>query len=245
MAGTGQEVKGHGLTERNAQMQVIKRDYQGLSITLQDDGWFNATQVAESFSRRVDHWLKSQETNDYIAALCEMTNTPKKGYLKTKRGVGGGTWLHPKLAVHFARWLDPKFAVWCDVQIDNLIRGKDDWKKLRHEAASSYKVMSSILQMTRQDCGKDTAPHHFSNEARLVNFVLSGEFKGIDRDSLETEDLALLAYLEERNAVLIGRGFSYESRKQMLKSYAMDWRMSRTALALAKGQIPQGDIEHG
>lgn len=21
---------------------------------------------------------------------------------------GGGTWLHPKLAIHFARWLDPK-----------------------------------------------------------------------------------------------------------------------------------------
>ena len=36
---------------------------------------------------------------------------------------GGGTWLHPKLAIHFARWLDPKFAVWCDEQIEHIISG--------------------------------------------------------------------------------------------------------------------------
>lgn len=35
-----------------------------------------------------------------------------------------GTWLHPKLAIHFARWLDPKFAVWCDEQIEALLNGK-------------------------------------------------------------------------------------------------------------------------
>ena len=36
---------------------------------------------------------------------------------------GGGTWLHPKLAIHFARWLDPRFAVWCDEQIEQILSG--------------------------------------------------------------------------------------------------------------------------
>jgi hypothetical protein len=48
------------------------------------------------------------------------------GLVVTKRGSaanGGGTWLHPKLAVAFARWLSPEFAVWCDLQIDALIHG--------------------------------------------------------------------------------------------------------------------------
>ena len=40
----------------------------------------------------------------------------------------------------------------------------------------------------------------------------------------------LLAHLEERNAVLLGRGLPYEQRKPMLKQYAMDWRMARTPL---------------
>ena len=38
-------------------------------------------------------------------------------------GNNRGTWLHPKLAIHFARWLDPKFAVWCDEQIEHIISG--------------------------------------------------------------------------------------------------------------------------
>lgn len=48
------------------------------------------------------------------------------GLVRTKSGApefGGGTWLHPKLAVAFARWLDVRFAVWCDLRIDALLRG--------------------------------------------------------------------------------------------------------------------------
>ena len=33
---------------------------------------------------------------------------------------------------------------------------------------------------------------------------------------------------EERNAVLIGRGLSYDQRKPIIKQYAMDWRMERS-----------------
>lgn len=50
------------------------------------------------------------------------------GYIRTQRGPvenGGGTWMHPKLAVPFARWLDATFAVWCDGKIAQIIRGQD------------------------------------------------------------------------------------------------------------------------
>jgi len=49
------------------------------------------------------------------------------GLVRTKAGapdLGGGTWLHPKLAVVFARWLNIDFAVWCDLHIDALLRGE-------------------------------------------------------------------------------------------------------------------------
>ena len=210
-------------------MSIVTLDYQGHAIAYQDDGWFNATEAAAKFGRRVDVWLKSNETRDYIAALCEISNTTEKGYLKTKRGAGGGTWLHPKLAVRFAQWLDPRFAVWCDAQIDGLLRDKTDWRKLRHESAASFKVMTAMLAMTRAEAGKETVGYHFSNEARLVNSLLSGEFKGLDRDALSIADLKLLAHLEERNAILIARGFTYEARKGTLKAYAMDWRMTHIA----------------
>ena len=111
--------------------RIIKFDFQGQLHSFNAGGWFNATEAAKRFGKRLDHWLDNAETLDYIQALdatltgqeSQISNTRKSGYLKTQRGkFSGGTWLHPKLAVAFARWLDAKFGVWCDLQIDSIIR---------------------------------------------------------------------------------------------------------------------------
>src|SRR3546814_18047139 len=73
--------------------------------------------------RSVAVWLKTQETQEYIAALARALNSTKRCELiRTSRGRLGGTWLHPKLGVMFARWLDVNFAIWCDMQIDEIGR---------------------------------------------------------------------------------------------------------------------------
>lgn len=46
--------------------------------------------------------------------------------VEASRGSGGGSWAHPKLAVFFARWLDVRFAVWCDMQIDDILHGRSE-----------------------------------------------------------------------------------------------------------------------
>ncbi|TXH43714.1 MAG: KilA-N domain-containing protein [Desulfurellales bacterium] len=154
----------------------------------------------------------------------------KTGLVLTRAGApetGGGTWMHPDLAVAFARWLDIRFSIWCDQQIKALIKGTHthyDWERARSEAASSFKVMNAVLQLVRQDKGQPTVSQHFSNEARLVNWALTGEFQGLDRESLSGCDLALLARLEERNAVLIGCGMNYADRKPLLERFAVESR---------------------
>jgi KilA-N domain len=219
---------------------IITRPYNDFSVSFNDEGWINATDIAEQYGKRLDSWMKSPDTIEYIAALRtfigEQGITHESWVAETKlvKAVRGrGTWLHPKLAVAFARWIDPRFAVWCDMQMGTIIRGKDDWRKLRHANASVTKVANSILQQVREAQGKETESHHYSNEARLVNWALSGEFKGVDRDSLSEKELDLLAHLQERNAVLIGRGVAYDQRKPMLKQYSMDWRMG--ALEVSHG----------
>ena len=210
---------------------LVDLSYQGLTVSFNEDGWFNATAAAAHYGKRPVDWLALDSTQEYIATLCDLLKSEKSSLLKTKAGRhNGGTWFHPKLAVPFARWLDIRFAVWCDIQIDGLLKGQHphfDWKRLRHEASSSFKVMNDILMAVRADQGKETIVHHFTNEARLVNWALSGEFKGLDRDALPTHDLDLLAKLELKNATLIGRGVAYKDRKKILESTALESRLVR------------------
>ena len=216
-----------------AKNAIITRTYENHTICYNSDGWFNATEAAAKFGKKPAEWMRLPETVRYLEAMMEMAEVGKSHFVNTKRGGahgGGGTWLHPKLAVRFAQWIDVKFAIWCDEQIDSIIRGKDNWQTLRHATASTNKVVNAILQHTRADAGKQTEDYHYANEARLVNWALFGEFKKLERDSLSLQELDLLAHLEERNAVLLGRGLPYEQRKPMLKQYAMDWRMERTPI---------------
>ncbi|MEI6207337.1 MAG: KilA-N domain-containing protein [Desulfuromonadales bacterium] len=224
-------------------LQIVKSDFQGNEITFNNDGWFDATSAAAKFGKRPVDWLNLSSTKEYIDALLELDRSEeisllnrnqKNRFLKVQRGGKGktdSTWLHPKLAVAFARWLDIKFAVWCDKQIDSIIRGTLNQKRARHEASSSFKVMTSILQFVREEQGKVTACHHYSNEALLINWALSGKRQSIDRDALTFGELNLLAKLEEKNSVLIGRGVEYKTRKGIIEQYAIDLRSDRMLMA--------------
>ena len=206
-------------------VKLIKADFDGHVMQFNDAGWFNATTAADKFGKDAYEWTRLPSTAEYLSALeSKCGNIP---YLETKRGRNGGTWLHPKLAVAFARWLSADFAVWCDLQIDKIIHGEResvDWGMLRHASKSSNKVQNEILQMVRSEHGKETKHFHYANEARLVNFALTGKFEAIDRDSLSADELDMLASLENRNSVLIGRGVDRETRKEILVSMAGDSR---------------------
>lgn len=204
-------------------------------VAFSDAGWFNATEAAKRFGKKSIEWLRLPDTEKYIAALCKKAEVGKSHFVKTKKGGSDlsaqGTWLHPKLAVRFAQWLSVDFAIWCDEQIDSLLRGTHaiyDKRKARDEAASSYKVMSGVMQIKRQIEGKEVKPCHFMTEAKLVNWVHSGEFKALDRDSMTAEQLKLMAKLEEQNAVFLGMGMDYETRKLALYGFAELYRKNQS-----------------
>lgn len=104
---------------------LVTAEYQGVAYSFQDDGWFNATAAAKRYGKEAGEWLRLPTTIDYLRAVERKHG--KIPHFKTKRGrpdLGGGTWLNPKLAVMFARWLDVDFALWCDDQIEHLLRGE-------------------------------------------------------------------------------------------------------------------------
>jgi len=74
----------------------------------------------EEFNKIIELSSTSSLSQSKLLALVKKT-----GFVRTKAGspeTGGGTWLNPKLAVVFARWLDVRFAIWCDLQIDKILR---------------------------------------------------------------------------------------------------------------------------
>jgi len=235
--------------------ELVTATYHEIAVSFTEDAWFNATTVAERFGKRPNDWLSLDSTKEYITALASILNVPEKALLKTKRGGNnktntrnsgnGGTWFHPKLGIPFARWLDVTFGVWCDDQIYKILTGTHqhyDWKKLRHEATASYKVMNQILQMTRERLGKTCSAHHFSNEARLINWALTKQFGKLDREALSPGDLDLLAKLENLDSVLLGCNATYEYRKKELERFASEQRAPGAHLGNPKNL--QGE-DHG
>lgn len=102
---------------------IIKYDFEGQLYSFNLDGWFNATEAAKRYGKEPAQWLRLPDALQYLEGLERRYG--KIPYVKTSRARldrGGGTWLHPKLAVRFAQWLDIDFAIWCDEQIDAIIR---------------------------------------------------------------------------------------------------------------------------
>jgi hypothetical protein len=103
---------------------IIPFEYEGQPVKFDADGWLDATSISKRFSKRPNDWLELPSTGEYLDSLAKRLNTGLSGNLIRKiRGRNGGTWLHPKLAVAFARWLSADFSVWCDLQIDSLLHG--------------------------------------------------------------------------------------------------------------------------
>ena len=109
---------------------VIPFRYQGQPVRFNTTGWINATDVAKRFGKRPARWLELPSTASYMSALAKHLRGFDDGksdikLVETSKVRGqAGTWLHPKLAVAFARWLDDDFAVWCDLHIDALLHGE-------------------------------------------------------------------------------------------------------------------------
>ena len=209
---------------------LITLNYQNMIIHTSREAWFNATEIAAIFGKLPHEWLRLPETNRYLEALIKReaskqaeagkSRIGKLDFIKTYKGGNDlskqGTWLHPKLAVAFARWCDVDFAVWCDEQILELMTLDKTWQASRTESKIGFQVMQEILQAKRQADGKETKPHHYSNEALLCNAALTGQRQPIQRDTLSNQALKMLTKLESNNAVWIAQDMPYQERKARL-----------------------------
>lgn len=212
-------------------LQIVKREFNGSFIEQRNtDGYFNATLLLEIANRdsveqkRFKDFWENKGTKDFLEELAKDINSEFSAHLKTvvptdlyqtKRGRGGCTWMHPYLFVKFAMWLSPKFEVQVIKWVyDNLI-------DFRNQAGDYYKELcSSIMSRYTQYYQDKPSPLIFSNEAKFLNLLVVGEFKGVERNELNEKQLDLLNNLQKLDIDMIDRGFSKLDRHQKLRDYA-------------------------
>ncbi|EFB1461193.1 antA/AntB antirepressor family protein [Escherichia coli] len=115
-------------------------------------------------------------------------------------------------------------------------------QKIRHQlksrimAASYHSPMCAALALQRAAAGKPTYPHNYATEANMITrLVLDGMtarqwaaangLTGDPREHMSSEQLELIAYLEQSNTTLIDTGMDYHKRKTHLARLIPQWRM--------------------
>lgn len=113
-------------------IQFIPRDVNGVTVEQRNtDGFINGTAMCSAHSKEISNWLKTDDTWDLVVALAEDLGVKPNPSKKTdsyktrvssiypslvivKKGspeFGGGSWIHPDLAIDLASWCSKKFAI--------------------------------------------------------------------------------------------------------------------------------------
>jgi KilA-N domain len=97
---------------------TMTRSISGIEVSQRkDDGYVNATRLLKAHkvgtgeTKKMADWLATERAKVYIDHLALKVGIPTFDLVQTKRGAGGGTWIHPRLSVRFAMWLSEDFAL--------------------------------------------------------------------------------------------------------------------------------------
>lgn len=113
-----------------------------------------------------------------------------------------------------------------------------DRQRVRAEVARQHTAVIAVLVDTRQEQGKSTEAHHIANEGRLIGYAMTGEFMGVDRETLDADQLRLLHRVETLDIKLLVRGVEWHARKDQLRALVLD---AQAAAQVAAQALESGD----
>lgn len=118
------------------------------------------TKACQHFKKRAIDFSRLPGIQEYMDALADFLKVEKSHLLISKPGRGGGTLMHPKMAVKLASWLDVRFEVWMHLMIDNILQGN---------------IQTSVAVPTKEA----VAVHAVAEELKLENLALKAENKAL------------------------------------------------------------------
>ena len=96
---------------------LVSRSWNGTPISRRTtDGYVNATAMCKANGKRWKDYRESDRCQHYLDALESVAGISVHALVESRSGGvgGGGTWVHPQVAIDLARWISAPFAVWMD-----------------------------------------------------------------------------------------------------------------------------------
>jgi hypothetical protein len=94
---------------------LVTRAWNGTPIARRTtDGYINATAMCRANGKNWSAYRETDRCQEYIDALADSSEIRGMNLIESRGGNGGGTWIHPQIAVDLARWISAPFAVWMD-----------------------------------------------------------------------------------------------------------------------------------
>ena len=191
-----------------------------MQIQANSDAWFNATDMAAIYGKKVHDYLRLPVTTELIAALCDVHNAGKSRFIKSKRGKNGGTWLSQDLAVDFAAWLDVRFRIWMLKTITDLLANVTGWNQERERVKAIQGVFTDTMKALAESKGTPAKWYDYKNECCRINRALTGKWDKLERDGLSKPQLKIIREMVAYDIALLSQNKTTEEREQLLAAKA-------------------------
>jgi hypothetical protein len=189
--------------ERNFKDGVIRQNHK--------TGWFNATdliQVANRYRSQIGlekkliaDYLRTNSTKEFIKEILDRENITLA--YDSKKGKGGGTWVHPLILIDIAMWLSPEFKYdamkWLE---DRLIQNRDLSGESYKKLASYLKNRTDIIPIAKIGIVMPKIAKYIKEKLNVEDWNKASELSLKQRDLIHNNFIMLLEAGVETNKAL-------------------------------------------
>lgn len=202
------------------QLSLIQHEVNNSVIEQRaQDGYINATELCKAAGKKFNDYSRLEATVAYLAELSKQEGLPviagnpaikeKQPLIESRPGspaAGGGTWVHPQVAINLGQWLSAEFAVKVSRWVYDWMSGKGSQKQ---PGVMPYHIRRHMLNLNQVPAGYFSVlqemtfiligpldQHGYELPEKMVPDISMGKFLCRHlRDSLGVDTDALPVYL--------------------------------------------------
>jgi hypothetical protein len=175
----------------------------------ENDNYVNATKWCKQFGKGKEWWRFKDldSTSIFVKACCENLTLDQNEVIQTKQGRGGGTWVHPLVAIKLAEWLSPDFEVFvkevfvayieADISLaDSIVERTDDLeglKKHNTKSAARQKQLEGYHDLMNELRKHKCEDIHFATVNKHNNQLIGVETR---KAGLTKDEVSVVTILE-------------------------------------------------